>query len=219
MTGLSAVDRFVRETYHPEDDLLLAINAEIAARGKPPMHIGPEQGRVLQVLMAAIGARRVLEIGTFFGYSAVWIARGLPAGGRLICLEVADDHAATARRFLARAGLFDQVEVRTGPALDLLSAVAGDGPFDLIFLDADAANYSAYLDWIERLLRPGGILIVDNAYLYGGLLRDDDRQADDDPGYRSMHEVHRRLSNSGAWTGTVMPYRDGLAVAVYRGPA
>lgn len=216
---LSAIQSFIRELFHPEDEVLQAVQQEIADRGKPQMNIGPEQGRLLQVLLAAIGARRVLEVGTFFGYSAIWIARGLPPNGRLVCLEMLEEHAQTASRFLAEAGLDEQVEVRVGPALELLPALEAEPPFDLVFLDADKGNYQAYLSWIERLLRPGGILVVDNAYWRGRLLRDEEMEQDPSTAasYRGMHYVLDRLASDPRWTGTVMPYEDGLAVAVFQG--
>lgn len=214
---LTPIDRLVRERFHSEDELLRAMQQDIDTSGKPSMNIGPEQGRVLQLLIAASGACKLLEVGTFFGYSAVWMGRALPAGGRLICLEISVEHADKARYYLAQAGLDDRVEVRQGPAADLLPDLMEEAPFDLVFLDADRANYPAYLPWIERLLRPGGILVVDNAYLQGRLARPE--LADDatyGPSYRGMQGLLTHLASDEHWLSTVMPYADGLAVAVKR---
>lgn len=217
LRDLSPIDRLIRERFHPEDEILRAIQEDIDTSGKSSMNIGPEQGRALQVLMAAIGARKVLEVGTFFGYSAVWIGRGLPADGRLICLEVSKEHADKARTYLAQAGLDDRVEVREGQAAHLLPDLMPEAPFDLAFLDADRVNYPAYLPWLDRLLRPGGVLVVDNAYMHGRLARPE--LADDPtygPSYRGMYGLLGQLASDEQWVSTVMPYADGLAVAVKR---
>lgn len=214
---LSPIESRIREQFYPEDALLSRIQQAITDDGKPAMNIGPEQGKALHLLMAAIGASRVLEVGTFYGYSAVWIARALPAGGRLVCLEVSAEHAGKAGGFLAEAGLTERVEIRVGPGRELLPDLDGDAPFDLIFLDADRDSYPEYLDSVERLLRPGGILAVDNAYLNGRLA--DPAPPADSPytaGYVGMTTLLQRLANSPQWVSTVLPYEDGLAVAVYR---
>ena len=169
LSTLSPTELYIRELVHPEDDLLRAVQQAIRDDNKPTMSIGPEQGRALQVLMAACGAANVLEIGTFYGYSALWIARALPAGGRLTCLEVSRVHADKAAGFLQAGGVADRVEIRVGPAGKLLPGLADRQPFDLIFLDADKESYADYLPWLERWLRPGGLLVVDNVYVHGRL--------------------------------------------------
>ncbi|MEA3335500.1 MAG: O-methyltransferase [Chloroflexota bacterium] len=211
---LTPLQRYVRDQFHPEDELLQTIQEGIREHQKPLMNIGPEQGRMLQVLMAAIGAEHVLEIGTFFGYSAVWIGRALPPDGTLLCLEVSREHADIAQGFLDQAGLADQVEVRVGPAIGLLPEIEASAPFDMIFLDADRESYPSYLPWIEAYLRPGGLLVIDNAFA-GGRLATANGGENASPGVKGMNTLLTAIALSDRWTGTIMPYEDGLAVAVF----
>lgn len=214
---LSPIDTKVRELFCPEDDVLNRIQQAIINDGKRAINIGPEQGKALQLLMAAIGAVRVLEVGTFYGYSAVWIARALPAGGRLICLEVSAEHANKAGGFLAEAGVSHLVEIRVGSGRELLPALDGGELFDLVFLDADRESYAHYLDWVERLLRPGGIVAVDNAYMHGRLAGPPPQSGDPyAASFAGMRALLDRLASSPQWVSAVLPFEDGLAVAVYR---
>jgi len=192
-----------------EDDLLLALREEADRSGLPPIAISPDAGRLLQLLIAAIGARRILEVGTLGGYSAIWMARALPPDGRLLTLEREPAHAAFARRFLQRAGLDDRVTVRVGAALELLPALDGEA-FDLVFLDADKAPLPTYLEWALRLLRPGGIVVADNA-LRGGRVLD---AAATDPDTEGVREFNRRLAADPRLTSILVPTHDGVAIGV-----
>ena len=160
----TAVDRYINGLFAPNDDALDAALRDSSAAGLPAIHVSPCQGKMLHLLARALGARRILEIGTLGGYSTIWLARALPAGGRMVTLEADPRHASVARANLARAGLSAVVEVRVGRALDLLPPLASDGggPFDLIFIDADKPNNPGYLDWALKLSRPGTVIILDN---------------------------------------------------------
>jgi predicted O-methyltransferase YrrM len=197
--------------FSPEDDVLRAVRAAAERAGMPPIAVVPETGRFLQVLLRAAGARRVLELGTLGGYSAICMTRALPADGRILSLEISPEHAAFARRQLERAGVANRVEVRTGAALDLLPALEGER-FDVVFLDADKASLPAYFDWALRLLRPGGLVIADNA-LRGGRVLDD---RDDDPDLRGIREFNRKLATDSRVTGLVVPIGDGVGIGVLR---
>jgi predicted O-methyltransferase YrrM/DNA-binding PadR family transcriptional regulator len=137
--------------------------------GLPGINVSPSQGKLLYLLARAVGARRVLEIGTLGGYSTIWLARALPAGGRVISLELDTSHAEVARINIANAGLADRAEVRTGQALDSLEALgaAGEEPFDLVFVDADKKSNADYFAWAMRLTHPGSFVIVDNVVRRG----------------------------------------------------
>lgn len=202
-------DEYLCGLFAREDETLLALREEADRTGLPPIAVSPDAGRLLQVLLKAVGARRVLEVGTLGGYSAIWIARALPEDGRLITLESEPAHAAFARRFLARAGVAEQVEVREGRALDLLPALDGER-FDAVFLDADKEPLPTYFDWALRLLRPGGLLIADNA-LWGGRVYD---AAENDARTEGVREFNRRLANDPRVTGIVVPTHDGVAIGV-----
>ena len=169
----SAVDSYIGENLVPADPVLEAALRASSDAGLPPISVSPSQGKLLNLLARAQGARTILEIGTLGGYSAIWLARALPPGGRLITLEAEPRHAEVARANLAHAGLADVAEVRVGPALDTLPKLeaGGDGPFDLIFIDADKPGYPDYLPWSLRLSRPGSMIIADNV-VRGGAVAD-----------------------------------------------
>jgi caffeoyl-CoA O-methyltransferase len=156
------IDRELVARFAPEDAELRTANDRAQAAGLPPIQISPLQGKLLQVLAAAAGARKILEIGALAGYSGAWLARALPADGKLITLEVSAKHAEVVRETFAAAGVADRAEVRVGPALETLPTLASEAPFDLVFIDADKGNYPAYLDWAVKLSRPGTIIVADN---------------------------------------------------------
>ena len=156
---------------HAEHDRVLRRAFEAPERhGFPPIQVGPSEGRLLQLLLQMVGALRVVELGTLAGYSAVWMARALPEGGHLWTIESDPKHAAVARENLAAAELLDRVTVVEGNALEVLPSLEMFGPFDALFLDADKGNYDRYGQWGAENLRPGGLLLADNAFYFGKLL-------------------------------------------------
>lgn len=156
------IDHELQVRFAPEDDALRGSVARAQAANVPAIQVAPLQGKMLQVLALACGARKILEIGTLAGYSGVWLARGLPPGGKLISLEVDPRHAEIARTTFAEAGVADRVEVRLGPALELLPHLVSEAPFDLFFIDADKRNNAQYLDWALKLSRTGSLIVADN---------------------------------------------------------
>ncbi len=174
----SEVDRYISEHFVPADAALEAALHASDAAGLPQINVAPNQGKLLQLLAQSIGARKILEIGTLGGYSTIWLGRALPPGGRLITLEFNPAFAEVARANIARAGLADRVEMRVGPALDSLPKLEGSAPFDLIFIDADKENNSAYFRWALKLARVGSLIIVDNVVREGGVID------------RSRHDAH-----------------------------
>jgi predicted O-methyltransferase YrrM len=203
---------YLSALFAPEDETLLALREEADRSGLPPISISPDEGRLLQVLLRAVGARRVLEVGTLGGYSAIWMARALPPDGSVLTLEIEPTHAEFARRYLVQAGVAGRVEVRVGRALDLLPALDGQR-FDVVFLDADKEPLPTYFEWALRLLRPGGLLVADNA-LWGGKVLDE--RADDDA-TRAVREFNRRLATDPRVTGIVVPTHDGVGIGVVVG--
>jgi predicted O-methyltransferase YrrM len=168
----TAVDRYFSDLFVPPDPALEAALAASDAAGLPPHNVAPNQGKLLLLLAQLQGARRILEIGTLGGYSTIWLARALPAGGRLITLEADAKRLEVARANIARAGLADVVELRHGSALETLPQLAaeGRGPFDLIFIDADKPNNPAYLAWALKLSRRGSLIIADNVVRNGAVI-------------------------------------------------
>ena len=185
----TAVDDYVTGLIVRPDAALEAAVAATAAAGMPPIAVSAPQGQLLALLARMVGATRILELGTLGGYSTIWLARALPAGGRLISLEVDPRHAEVARANLATAGVASIVEVRVGAALDTLPKLVdeGAGPFDLIFIDADKPNIPEYLTWSLKLSRPGTVLVVDNVVRDGGLV-DDSGTRPEVVGVRRLHE-------------------------------
>src|SRR5579872_880040 len=201
------------ETLFPTDDpLLIKLPEEAQAEGLPPIHIPDEVGRLLQLLIVGSGAKSILELGTLFGYSSIWMARALPSDGSILTLEFAEKHAEVSRRNLQTAGLAEKVEVRVGAALDTLPSLAGS-TFDLIFIDADKINYPSYLDWAVQLSHPGTVIVADNTWRRGEVLDDADENG------RAMGEFNRKVASDPRLLSTIIPTRDGadaVTVAVVR---
>jgi predicted O-methyltransferase YrrM len=168
----TAVDRYLTgQLLSPDPALEAALQASVAT-GLPPINVSPTQGKLLQLLARMQQARNILEIGTLGGYSTIWLARALPAGGRLITLEADPKHAAVARANLVRAGLAEIVELRLGRALDTLPQLLaeGCGPFDLVFIDADKPGYPDYFTWALKLTRRGSLIVADNVVRKGAVI-------------------------------------------------
>src|SRR5271166_6713776 len=166
------VDAFLDATMVGEDSVLSAALQASEQAGLPSIAVSAQQGKFLSLLAGAIGARRVLEIGTLGGFSSIWLARGVGPDGRVLTLEYEPKHAKVARANIDRAGVGDRVEVVVGPALETLPTVT-DGPFDLVFIDADKENNAGYLEWALRLTHPGSVIVVDNVIRDGAILSPD----------------------------------------------
>lgn len=171
-TQWTAVDAYLTETLIPHDEALEAALRASEAAGLPAHNVAPNQGRLLMLLAMSVQAKAVLEIGTLGGYSAIWLARALPAEGRLVTLEANARYADVARRNITQAGLIDRVDIRVGVALETLKTLAAEGraPFDLVFIDADKQNNVGYFEWALRLAHPGSLIIVDNVVRGGAVL-------------------------------------------------
>ena len=173
----TAVERYFDRHLVGEDAVLQAVQAATESAGLPPISVAPGLGKLLMMLATMLGARRILEIGTLGGYSTVWMARALPQDGKLISLEIEPRNAKVARANLTAAGLAAIVEVRLGPALDTLPLIVDEGPFDLIFIDADKSNNAAYLRWALKLSRHGTAIVIDNVVRNGAVADSRSRDA------------------------------------------
>ena len=202
---------YIVTLFAPEDELLGALREEADRTGLPTTAISADAGRFLQVLLRSIGARRVLEVGTLGGYSAIWMARALPPDGCLVTVEREAHHAAFAERYVDRAGLSGIVSIRRGRALDVLPSLDGE-VFDLVFLDADRAPLATYFDWAVRLTRVAGMVVVHNVLL-GGRVADREGKGDDDD-LRAVRAFNARLAADPRVTSILVPAYDGFAVAV-----
>lgn len=168
----TAVDKYYADLLVSPDAALDAALRDSAAAGLPSIHVAPNQGKLLHLLAKIQNAKKILEIGTLGAYSTIWLARALPAGGKLITLEANPKHAEVARANLARAGVAEKVELILAPAIESLPRLAGEnrGPFDLIFIDADKPSTAAYFEWSIKLSHPGTLIIVDNVVRKGAVI-------------------------------------------------
>ncbi|MCS6798140.1 MAG: O-methyltransferase [Myxococcota bacterium] len=198
------------DALHVEHDGALREAFEAPDRhGIPAIQLGRSDAKTVYLLLRLIGARRVVEIGTLVGYSTLWLARATGPEGRVWTLEIEPRHAELARAHLAAAGCADRVEVLVGPALERLPRLESHGPFDAVFIDADKGNYDAYGRWAARHVRPGGLLIADNAHYFGKLLDPDSAEA------AAMRRFHQEAAAS--FDTVCIPTPDGLLAGIRRG--
>jgi predicted O-methyltransferase YrrM len=208
----TAIDDYLADCLVAGDAALDAALKASQAAGLPAINVAPNQGKLLMLLAQATGARRILEIGTLGGYSTIWLARGLPPDGRLITLEANPDYAEIARANIARAGLDGKVEIRVGRAQDLLPGLTADGPFDLVFIDADKPGTPGYFQWAVKLSRRGSLIIVDNVVREGAVL-----EADGDANVQGMRRFFELAAADKRVSGTAVQTvgakgHDGLAI-------
>jgi len=215
------VEAFVEATLIGRDPLLEATLAANAEKGLPPISVSPSQGKFLQILARAVGARRILEVGTLGGYSTIWLAGALPDGGRLVTLEADAHRAHVARENFARAGLDSIIELRFGKAHDTMPEMIAErqAPFDFIFIDADKKRIPLYFDWALKLARPGSLIVVDNA-VRGGALADAASQDEHVVGLRQLHENIARNPRVSATTLQTVGAKgyDGFTIAIVHNP-
>jgi len=213
----TAVDRYFVDLLVRSDSALDAALSASAAAGLPPINVSPSQGKLLHLLARMQGARNILEIGTLGGYSTIWLARALSAGGRVVTLEADPKHAKIAGANIERAGLTGVVELILGPALESLPRLAaeGRGPFDLIFIDADKPSNPDYFTWALKLSRPGSLIVIDNVVRDGAVIDADSKDASVQ-GVRRLNEMiasEPRVSATAIQTVGSKGY-DGLAIAL-----
>jgi len=206
----SSVHEYLVAHGTPPDDVQRSLIAATDALGPiSGMQIAPEQGALMTLLTRMVGARFAVEVGTFTGYSSICIARGLTAGGRLLCLDVSEEWTAIAREHWRMAGLEDRIELRLGPAADTLRALPADPPIDLAFIDADKGGYRTYYDEIVTRLRPGGLVLLDNV-LWGGAVVDAGDQGDEVVAIRAVNE---HVAADDRVDVVMLPVADGLTIA------
>jgi len=217
MRLLGEIDGYVEELFAPQDEALEAALQESRRAGLPEIQVSPNEGKLLQLLAEMVGARRILEIGTLGGYSAIHFGRALPEDGLLVSLEIDERHAQVARKNVERAGLAEKVEIQVGGARELLAGLVenDEGPFDVVFIDADKEGYPEYLEWSLRLTRPGSLILGDNTIRGGSILDPRDGSA------RATQEFNERMAKDPRLSAILLPILreriDGLAIARVRG--
>ena len=209
-----AIHRYIVEHSLPLDDVQRSLIAETQALGAiSGMQVAPEQGALLTVLTAALGVRTAVEVGTFTGYSALCIARGLPEGGRLICFDISAEWTAIGRRHWEAAGVADRIELHVGPASETLRTLEDVPAIDLVFIDADKRGYRDYAEQLIPRLRRNGLLLVDNVLWSGRVI---DADADDDSDTAHIRGFNDWLAGNDAVSTAMLPIADGLTFAVRR---
>jgi caffeoyl-CoA O-methyltransferase len=213
---LARIDHYIEERFAPQDEALEAAVRESRRTGLPEIQVSPNEAKLLQLLAEVVGARRILEVGTLGGYSAIHFGRALPEDGTLVSLEIDERHAEVARENVERAGLSDKVEIRVGDARELLARIAesGEGPFDVVFIDADKEGYPEYLEWAMGLTRPGSLILGDNTVRGGSILDPQDNSA------RATNEFNERIAADPRLSAILLPILreriDGLTIARVR---
>jgi predicted O-methyltransferase YrrM len=202
------LQQYVTELFAVEDPVLTAIRERHAEAGLPAIHISPDEGKLLHLLLLAIEATTVLEIGSLGGYSGVWLARALPPSGRLTTIEKDPRHAALARRAFEETGLSPRVRLIEGAALQVLPSLRPG--FDAVFVDADKEPLPQYFEWSMRLLRRGGLLLCDNSFFHGAAVDLSDRS----PAAEGVRTFNRLAAADGRLVSTVVPVRDGLLIGL-----
>jgi len=213
----TAVDRYINELLIGKDPVLEKVLAASAAAGLPEIQVSPSQGKLLLLLAQMQKARRILEIGTLGGYSTIWLARGMPVEGQVITLEADPLHARVACSNFELAGLAEKIELRQGPALESLPELAaeGQGPFDLIFIDADKGGYAAYFAWALKLSRPGTVIIADNLVRDGEVVD----EGSTDASVKGVQAFNKALAAESRVNATILQTvgskgYDGFALAI-----
>ncbi len=202
-------DYLARHTTRP-DALLEELAQETAALGAiSEMQISPQQGSLMTLLTAATGVERAIEVGTFTGYSALCIARGMPPGGHLLCLDINREWTSIAEKYWVRAGVADNIELRLGPAADTLAALPEEPAYDLAFIDADKTSYGRYYELLFPRLRPGGLIVVDNVLQYGAVLR----PAAESPNVVAMKRFNDALVRDPRLQVVMLAVADGITLA------
>jgi caffeoyl-CoA O-methyltransferase len=213
---LARIDDYIEERFAPQDEALEAALREARRAGLPQIQVSPNEAKLLQLLAEMVGARRILEVGTLGGYSAIHFGRALPEDGTLISLEIDERHAEVARKNVERAGLSSKVEIQVGDARELLARITenAEGPFDVVFIDADKEGYPEYLEWALKLTRHGSLILGDNTIRGGSILDPRDDSA------RATSEFNERIAGDPRLSAILLPILreriDGLTIARVR---
>ncbi len=207
---LEKSSQYIQSLFAKQDQAQIFATTNSHQQGLPAINVSPEEGRFLQLLVRASGGTKALEIGTLGGYSGIWIARGLAAGGRLFSLERDPKHAAVAREHFRQAGVSDLVDIRLGDAHHSLIGLTSEAPFDFVFIDAEKSGYPDYYNWALEHLRIGGIVAAHNA-LRGGAVFDSDNQ---DATVRALRRFNLQVAGDPRVLSSIYPAGDGTLIAV-----
>ena len=213
-----AID-YIRKLYATQDTLLAEIDDSLQRMGMH-INIGAEEGKLLQMLITLHQPKHIIEIGTLAGYSTIWMARALPAGGHITTINKDPQHIAMARDFFARSDVSDSITMLEGDAHDVLPMLSAPPPngegikFDMIFIDADKISYNDYLDWAEANIRQGGLIVADNTLLHGAMELDAPPSGIAPTTWHAMRRFNERLADPKKYFSTIIPTQEGMTVAI-----
>jgi predicted O-methyltransferase YrrM len=206
-------EKYANQLFGLTDQELVEVKSEMDKHRLAFMSISPAEGRILQFLMRGFGVKKVVEVGTLFGYSTLCMSQALPADGKIITLEKNPEHHATAARTFAKVKAGSKIEALCGDATELLSSIEKQGPFDLVFIDADKNGYGRYLDWAERNVRKGGLIVGDNTFLFGAFWGPAEDRDIGPEQIKIMTEFNSRLADSSKYNSVIVPTHQGMTVA------
>ena len=212
-TDKSKKSLYLDQLFDPEDEVLLKICQATQKEGVERMQISRHEAKILQFLVQISKAKKVVEVGTLYGYSTLHIARALPEGGQVFTLDISLERQKQAQKILKNLLQADKIRWLNGPALNSLKNIEPEGPFDMIFIDADKIAYLDYLDWAKKHLKKGGLLTADNTFLFGAVYGESNRLPQAKT-VKIMKEFNRRLARDPFWKGALLPTSEGLTVAI-----
>lgn len=213
ITAIEQSIDYIQHLFAPEDELLRLIKQKLKQIGWS-IHIGSEEGKLLQLLIQMASVHTIVEIGTLGGYSALWMARALPDKGKIYTIEKQEEMTLIAKDFFKQSEVNDRIELLTGMAEDRLLDIEPNGPFDMIFIDADKRNYLHYLDWAEQHIRKGGLIIADNTFLFGAVYQDSLPEGVKASSREIMREFNQRLADPNRYQSILLPTVEGMTIAI-----
>lgn len=205
--------QYIRDLYAPEDALLQRVNAALKAINMQ-IQVGAEEGKLLQLLIHMAGIKNIVEIGTLAGYSTIWMARALPEDGKIITIEGEPKHAELAKTHFAACESGHKITLKEGKAANVLPGLEAAAPYDMVFIDADKIGYGHYLDWAERNIRKGGLIVADNTFLFDSVYEDAPLEGISQQAWETMRECNRRLANPQKYLSVMIPTKEGITVAI-----
>lgn len=204
--------QYVRDLFAKEDPLLQEIARRLEEM-RLAIQIGPDEGKLLQLFIRMKNIRTVVELGTLGGYSAIWMARALPENGKVITIERDQENYELAEEYISRSNVASKIEQRLGEAKDILAILEKDGPYDMLFIDADKVSYPHYLTWGEKNIRKGGLIVGDNCFLFGTVYQEERPSSVTQKTWEAMREFNKRLSDPQKFFATMIPTQEGMMVA------
>lgn len=208
------IAKYVEDVFKPEDSVLREIRQRSLKAGLPEIQVGSIDSLHLEVLARGFGARKIVEIGTLGGYSGVCLCRALPSDGKLYTFEFSPHHAEVAKESFKKAGFSNQVEIFVGPAVETLPSINKQGPFDLVFIDADKQSYPRYFEWAAENLRKGGAILADNTFAWGMIADEKFEDRQDETQVKALREFNHKAATDPRFKSTILPTGEGLTLAV-----